>query len=50
MNSKSVENVNEKSAMNDGNGEQPVVGKKSLKDVVNDGLEEKGKGKDMWLW
>ena len=50
MSSKSVENVNEKSAMNISNGEQPAIVKKSLKDVVNDGLEEKGKGKDMWLW
>lgn len=24
--------------------------KKTLKDVVLDGLEEKGKGKDHWLW
>lgn len=47
-----MENVNEKSAMNVGNGEQeqPANARKSLKDVVSDGLEEKGKGKDMWLW
>jgi hypothetical protein len=24
--------------------------KKTLKDVVLEGLEEKGKGKDLWLW
>lgn len=24
--------------------------KKTLKDIVLDGLEEKGKGKDAWLW
>lgn len=24
--------------------------KKTLKDVVLEGLEEKGKGKDCWLW
>jgi hypothetical protein len=24
--------------------------KKTLKDVVLEGLEEKGKGKDYWLW
>ena len=24
--------------------------KKTLKDVVLDGLEEKGRGKDFWLW
>lgn len=24
--------------------------KKTLKDVVLEGLEDKGKGRDMWLW
>lgn len=50
MGSIPVENVNEKTVMNVIIGEQPAIAKKSLKDVVNDGLEEKGKGKDMWLW
>lgn len=27
-----------------------VPEKKTLKDVVLDGLEEKGRGKDLWLW
>ena len=31
--------------------EIPVTpSKKTLKDVVLDGLEEKGRGKDSWLW
>lgn len=31
--------------------ETPVTpSKKTLKDVVLDGLEEKGMGKDAWLW
>ena len=31
--------------------EMPVTpSKKTLKDVVLDGLEEKGSGKDAWLW
>lgn len=50
MSSKSVETVTEKTAMNAVIEGQPAIGKKSLKDIVNDGLEEKGKGKDMWLW
>lgn len=31
---------------------QPTIemNKKTLKDVVLEGLEEKGKGKDLWLW
>ena len=29
---------------------QPAIDKKTLKDVVLEGLEEKGKGKDLWLW
>lgn len=32
--------------------QQPAIvpEKKTLKDVVLEGLEEKGKGKDLWLW
>ena len=31
--------------------EAPEKGdKKTLKEVVLDGLEEKGRGKDKWLW
>lgn len=31
--------------------ETPVTNeKKTLKELVLDGLEEKGKGKDAWLW
>lgn len=26
------------------------IPKKTLKDAVTQGLEEKGAGKDMWLW
>lgn len=39
-------------AANDDDDEQPAVDKKkkTLKDVVLEGLEEKGKGKDCWLW
>lgn len=31
---------------------QPAIkpNKKTLKEVVLEGLEEKGKGKDLWLW
>lgn len=36
--------------LNDEEAELANDSKKTLKEVVEEGLEEKGKGKDCWLW
>jgi biotin synthase-related radical SAM superfamily protein len=46
----SKENIKAEAAATD-EERQPVLDKKkTLKDVCLEGLDEKGKGKDSWLW